>query len=120
MIKLSLDEAYCFDYLSILETKCIKKNEQNIELNNNKINCIYEIMNQIGTELYDKIINSSEYKELFNINYKLFSIIDEVKKGGVDAINIDNLNYFRFLAKKKIQEKFFGTKVREIKLGYEE
>ena len=120
MIKLSLDESYCFDYLSILETKCIKENEQNIELNDNKIKCIFEIMNQIGTELYDKIINSPEYKELFNTNYKLFSIIDLAKKGGIDALVIDKMNHERFKIKKKMQEKFFGTKVREIKLGYEE
>lgn len=119
MIKLFLDEAYCFDYLSILETKYIKTNEQNKEICGSRDACVIDIINQIGSDLYDKVINSPEYKELFNTNYKLFSVIDLAKKGGIDALQIDKLNYNRYQIKKKIQEKFFGTIVREIKLGYE-
>ena len=118
MIKLSLDEAYCFDFLSILDIKCIKNNEQKMICDNlNKY--ITEIVDQIGADLYYEIMNSVEYKELFNTNYRLFSVIDSVKKGGIDALQIDNLNYERFKIKKKIQEKFFGTEIREIKMGYE-
>ncbi len=118
-IKLTVDIAYAFDFFSILEVKCIKTNEQNLETLNNKNKYKSEIIDQIGLELYDKIINSPEYKELFNINYKLFSVIDEAKKGGVDAIAIDNLNWFRFLAKKEIQRKYFNSEVSEQKFGYE-
>ena len=119
-VSLTVDAAYALDFFSILDVKCIKTNEQNDDFLKKRDDCANEIINQISLDLYKEIINSPEYKELFNTNYKLFSIIDLAKKGGIDALQIDNLNYERFKIKKKIQEKFFGTKVKEIKLGYEE
>jgi len=117
MIKLSVDEAYAFDYLSILEVKLTKRDDQ--ELKNAFNSCKENIALQIGKDLFDSIFKSIEYEKLFEVNNKLFEAVDLAKKNLVTAKHVDDLVYERYLAKTQLQNKFFKDKVTEVKMGYE-
>jgi len=106
MITILVDEAYAFDYLSILQVKQnkypSKKNKQNLE------NCIEYIATQINCDDMNIIINSNEYKNLVEINTKTFDLIDDLREGqDISAKTIDDTNMERYYKKKAFQEKFF-------------
>ncbi len=81
---------------------------------------LQEIVNKtIGYDLARKIFNSNEYKELFSINKELFYIFDSMNKGKeISSIEVNKMNYFRFLKKKALQERFFKDELKEKKIGY--
>lgn len=116
MIKISLDEAYVFDLLSIYAVKIDnsegdkkKQNLKNYEL------LAKEIQNEIGVAKFSEIIFSEEFKSLKNANQIVFDLVDragenELAKSTADA------NYERYLKKIELQQKFFTTKLTEVKL----
>lgn len=115
MIKISVDEAYAFDYLSILQLK--KNNGSNVD---NIINIITsELQKQIGHKKLDSILKSEEYKNLYDSNKKTFEAVDKAKTDEVKASYVDQCNYNRMLNKQILQEIFFGGNLTETKLGYE-
>jgi hypothetical protein len=118
MIKLQLDESFCFDLLSISEVKYNKT--KNIIAFNNFLQIKSEISNQINENVFSTIIHSTEYKELLNCNEKIFNLVDEIKvNSNLPAYIVDNQNYKRFELKKALQEKFFSEKsLKEQKFGY--
>jgi hypothetical protein len=118
MIKLQLDEAFCFDLLSISEVKYNKT--KNVTAFNNFLQIKSEISNQINENTLSTIIHSTEYKELLNCNEKIFDLVDEIKINyKLPAYIVDNLNYKRFELKKALQEKFFQKSlIKEEKFGY--
>lgn len=111
MINLSVDEAYAFDYLSILEVKFL------FLLDNQHLQCYRYLVEQLGQDLVISIIQSEEYEKLIEANKKVFLAIEEIRttKEPVDARVIDNLNTERFLLKKQLQSKFFNSNVSEVK-----
>lgn len=115
MIKLKVDEAYAFDYLSILY---IKRNHSNSALDN-WFYCGYFLEEQLGSDLYKTIINSEEYAEMIEANQKTFNLVDLAKEDKCSAKDVDLCNYERYKSKVKLQNKFFNQKVSEIKIGYE-
>lgn len=117
MIKLSVDEAYAFDYLSILEVKLTKRNDQ--KLKNTFDSCKENIYSQVGEDLFNEIFESIEYEKLFEVNNKLFEAVDLAKKNLVTAKYVDDLVFERYLAKTQLQKKFFKEDVIEVKMGYE-
>jgi len=115
MITLKVDEAYAFDYLSILEVKKIfHPHKEWAEINE----CIKHIIPQIGQDLFDKIYNSEEYREMVLINSETFKLVDLAKENKCSAKDVDIYNYKRFKAKIALQNKFFKTIVQETKIGY--
>lgn len=116
MIKVSLDEGVALDMLAILQVKA--KKAQNIQSAQNYFSFSYEIRKQIGGEKMEEILSSSEYLSLVDINKRVFEAVDLAKTDEIPASVVDHLNYERYLAKKKIQEKFFGGELKEQKLGY--
>jgi len=114
MIKINVDEGYAFDFLAILNVKS-KRNKDILTPHNE---CRDFLISQIGDELFLEIESSEEYKSLLDINELIFETIDKLKKGDVEAAYVDNLNYERFIHKKKIQDKFFDKGQSEIKIGY--
>lgn len=74
-----------------------------------------EIKNQIGQKLFDDIISSDEYKELYDINLKVFNLVDIANKDNGLAGDVAKANTERFLLKNKLQSKFFGDATSEIK-----
>ncbi|NBW16243.1 MAG: hypothetical protein EBR82_50510 [Caulobacteraceae bacterium] len=118
MIKVSLDEAYIFDLLSILDLK--KDKSKNIESYNTHIenyhNLYLEILNQIGIEKLTEILNSEEYKELKETNIKVFDLVDLGLKDQGLAGETARENYKRFILKNKLQKKFFKNNLKEAKI----
>ena len=115
MINLSVDEAYAFDYLSIL---FIKKgmSESAYKTWND---CSIYLNNQIENQLFNEIINSDEYVRMIEANQKTFNMVDLAKEDKCSARDVDMCNYERYKAKINLQNKFFGNKVSEFKIGYE-
>ena len=115
-VKLIVDEAYAFDYLSILEVKYkkTKKREQADAF----VLCAANLANQLSN--YYEIIDSPEYEKLVSVNELIFETIDILKKGDNLGLTVDNLNYRRYVLKRELQEKFFpDKKLIETKIGYQ-
>ncbi len=121
MIKISVDESDAFDRISILEVKKDKAESRNVinKLTKDITNLEQEINEAISFDKAIQIYKSVEYCNLKNINKEIYELIDIMNSSSsyVDAKTINNLNYQRFLAKKALQEKFFGE-LNEIKVGY--
>jgi len=114
MINLNVDEAYAFDYLSILE---IKKEKSS----NNKqwLDCLLYLQNQFEPEKWLSIIHSEEYKSMIKANLLTFDAVDKAKNNEVTAQHVDYCNYQRHTAKQNFQKKFFTSDLSELKIGYE-
>jgi hypothetical protein len=114
MINLNVDEAYAFDYLSILE---IKKEKSS----NNKqwLDCLLYLQNQFEPEKWLSIIHSEEYKSMIKANLLTFDAVDKAKNNEVTAQHVDYCNYQRHIAKQNFQKKFFTSDLSELKIGYE-
>ena len=115
MIQLTVDEAYAFDYYSILELKFkngfISKEILNITKK--------DLISTLGEILVEEILNSNEYKNLLESNQVTFDAVDKAKEDLVTASYVDKCNYNRMLSKKSLQNKFFNTQLSETKIGYE-
>ena len=112
MINLLVDEAYAFDYLSILEIKN-NKNEQAQKL---WLNCYNYIKIQVGEDLFIQIINSKEYQNMLEINKMTFEAVEKARYGtGITAKEVDDANMQRHHAKINLQNKFFIKKITEYK-----
>lgn len=112
MINLKVDEAYAFDYLSILEVKESYLGSQ----------VLYggvarALKHEVGAKKYNDVINSKEYRALYEANDKIFWMLEQLRTSNysIDARLIDNLNMERFKVKKALQEKFFENKITEVK-----
>jgi hypothetical protein len=112
MIELIVDESYAFDYLSILQIK------SEISNNTEKFDLIYQDLKS-KLDIFDIIIKSKEYKDVYNANKKIFEAVDLAKENKVDAKYVDVCNYERYIVKVKLQNKFFGNDLIEKKIGYE-
>jgi uncharacterized protein YcbK (DUF882 family) len=104
MITLQVDEAYAFDYLSILE---VKKNLATDNIKQKAFeNCKNFLRNQLNN--FDEIYSSIEYSELYKINKKTFDLVDLARNNGnVTAKEVDDANMDRFYRKSDLQSKFF-------------
>ena len=116
MIKISLDEAYVFDLLSIYAVKIDnsegdkkKQNLKNYEL------LAKEIQNEIGVAKFSQIIFSDEFKALKDANQIVFELVDRAKENKLAKATAD-ANYERYIKKIELQQKFFETKITEVKI----
>lgn len=114
MINLLVDEAYAFDYLSILQ---IKKNKQP-DSYNAWIECYKYLQNQFDDQKWIFMINSQEYEQMINANELTFDAVDKAKNNEITAQYVDQCNYKRYLAKNNFQKKFFNSPLCEVKIGY--
>lgn len=120
MIKVSVDEGYAFDMLSILQVKA--EYGKNDTASNSFLTMRDELVEQLTQGVVNEILASEIYGDLYYTNLTLFKLIDELKsrdeqKG--DAARVDSMNYTRFQLKKRLQSRFFPAKPStEIKLGY--
>ena len=116
MLKISLDESYVFDILSIYELK-IKKSDGDKQ---KKLILSYhmlenEIIDQIGVTKYNEIKSSNEYDLLCDSNKNVFELVDRANESQLSKITAD-ANYERYLHKISMQKKFFQTENTEVKL----
>jgi hypothetical protein len=114
MISIEVDEAYAFDYLSILEVKK-QKSSSAIEAWSK---CYVYLQTQFDSERWFLIINSEEYKNMIKANELTFDAVDKAKNNEVTAQCVDYCNYKRYIAKQDFQKKFFDCELKEQKLGY--
>lgn len=116
MLKISLDEAYVFDMLAILNVKLEKIQGQNENILLERYNSLSkEISDQIGYDLFNKILQSEEFNDMILVNKKVFELIDLSKKDVGLAKTTDEANFDRYLKKVALQTKFFNFDLTEIK-----
>ncbi len=115
MITLLVDEAYAFDYLSILE---VKKQKSSIS-NNAWTKCYAYLQNQFDNEKWSHMMHSKEYESMIKANELTFDAVDKAKNNEVTAQHVDYCNYQRHTAKQNFQKKFFMSDLSELKIGYE-
>lgn len=112
-INLYVDVGYAIDFLSILEVKFDKLKDQ-ISLEN--LNSQKDFLSkQIDVNLFNKILNSKEYQDLYRTNEKIWDSINLIKLKKITAKKIDDLNYKRWLIKNKLQKRFFKKDTSEQK-----
>jgi len=115
MVNILVDEAYAFDYLAILQLKVDKGYLKQEDINPD----IQFVKTQVGPTLYHEVVTSSVYKQLCKANVKTFDAVDAAKEDKILASEVDRCNYGRSVAKRLLQEQFFGGNLRETKIGYE-
>ena len=115
MINLLVDEAYAFDYLSILE---VKKQKSSIS-NDAWAKCYAYLQNQFDNEKWLHMMHSKEYENMIKANQLTFIAVDKAKNNEVTAQHVDYCNYQRHAAKQNFQKKFFTSDLSELKIGYE-
>lgn len=115
MIKLTVDEAYAFDYYSILH---LKYNNGYLPIDTLQT-AKNDLIESLGLELVEIILASYEYENVYAANKLTFDAVDKAKDDSIPASYVDKCNYKRMLAKKELQLKFFNTNLSEIKIGYE-
>lgn len=116
MIKVSLDEAYVFDMLAILDVKKASFTKEKLD----SVLSAYsemtsEIIEQIGEKKFNEIIQSFEYNNLIEANKLVFDLVDRTKVEGGLAKEVDDANYNRYLKKQALQSQFFINKMKEVK-----
>lgn len=118
MIKIEIPEAEAFDRINILTVKInqsVGPNHENLKEQYKSL--VLEMKEQIDGKLFDKILESNEWRNLYNKNAEIFKLVDESQKIRMGlAYDTYNANLDRFNWKNKIQEVFFGGKVKEIKI----
>lgn len=118
-ILIPADYGYAYDYLSIFEVKV--KKVGGVKAIQNFTNCYQVVEQQVGTKKMIEVFVSDEYRHLVQMNIRLFELVDEVKSDPYKGKELDEQVYIRFLAKKKVQEKFFPDSTQlEQKVGYEQ
>ena len=116
MIKISLDEAYVFDLLSIFQVKINNFTGEKLEKTIQTMSdLIEEIVDQVGKDLYNQIIDSSYYEELVDANQYVFDLVDQSKENDQLAKITDDANYARHVKKMALQKHFFNNELTEFK-----
>lgn len=116
MIKISLDEAYVFDMLSVLDVKLKKLSDEKLEVTKYKYNLLkQEILSQINEEKFFQIISSLEYQKMIEANQYVFDLVDLSKNDDGLAKITDNANFERHIAKMALQKRFFDSDLTEVK-----
>ena len=115
MITLIVDEAYAFDYLSILDVKKQKSSSGTDAW----LKCYIHLQKQFDIVTWSSMINSEEYKNMIKANELTFDAVDKAKTNEVTAQHVDYCNYQRHTAKQNFQNKFFNSDLSEVKRGYE-
>lgn len=131
MVNIEVEESEVFDRLTILEIKMdhLKIRQQFGDKNiDEKIITNLVIQRDKLADIIDKLTYRyfrepelhNLVKELKSINWRIFDLLNKIKiDTSIPAIEVDNLNYQRYLAKKAIQE-YLGDNISEIKLGYDQ
>lgn len=115
MVNLLVDEAFAFDYLAILKLKADKGYIDKKSIKRN----FDHLKQQIGEKLFNTIIESDQFKKLYDANSVTFDAVDAAKEDKLLASEVDKTNFFRMLAKTELQKHFFNTDLQEVKIGYE-
>ena len=112
MINLLVDEAYAFDYLSVLE---IKKDINSMTFASWDM-CKCNLEYQIGKEKMEEILASKEYEGMLRTNKLTFDAVEKARYGGdITAKEVDAINMQRHKRKLELQRKFADNNLTEYK-----
>lgn len=119
MIKISVDEAYAFDMLSILQIKAGKSDKDLY----NYAGFLRDIYKELPKNVVNAVLASNEYTVMIEANQAVFDLVERVvteqayavPEDWVAALTVHNANMKRFYAKKALQEKFFEENLTELK-----
>jgi len=116
MLKISVDEAYVFDMLSVFDVKLKNLTGEKLLKTIGKYSDMREeVIDQIGKDKYNQITSSIEYQKMVYANQRVFDLIDESKNDTGLAKITDDANYERHVAKMAFQKRFFDTELTEVK-----
>lgn len=116
MIKISLDEAYVYDILSIYAVKIENSEGEKKEKSLDSFNKLSEeIIEQIGIDKHHSIINSTAYFDLKQANKEVFDLVDRAGETYLSKLTAE-ANYKRYIKKIELQNKFFNTEITEVKI----
>jgi hypothetical protein len=116
MIKISLDEAYVYDILSIYAVKIENSKGENKQKSLDSFNKLSEeIQNQIGIAKHHSIINSTSYFDLKHANKEVFDLVDRAGETSLSKQTAE-ANYKRYTKKIELQTKFFQNEISEVKI----
>lgn len=116
MINLPVDEAYAFDYLTILKIKS-DVNSQNPALSDAYEHCLTALRDQLGQSV-ETILSSPEYHQLLQSNRLTFDAVDRARNGdSITAKEVDDCNMERFRCKMALQQRFFNGGLVETKIS---
>lgn len=116
MLKVSLDEAYVFDLLSIYQVKIDNSlGDKKIKLLESYNTLSSEIINQIGQKLYNNIIKSAEYNDLILSNQNVFNLVVKADESELSKMTA-SANFDRYNKKIILQNKFFENNITEVKI----
>lgn len=112
MISVWVDEAYCFDMLSILELKMGNSDQDML----NYTQFLQNMVDQLGADLTRDIILSDEYRYLLGANQRVFDLIEQIMLGSdMSALTVHEANMERFVGKQKLQQAHFNRALLERK-----
>lgn len=116
MIKISLDEAYVYDILSIYAIKIENSEGEKRQKSLDSFNKLsQEIQKQIGEDKHHSIINSSAYFDLKQANREVFDFVDRAGETSLSKQTAE-ANYKRYIKKVELQTKFFDNQITEVKI----
>ena len=116
MLRISVDEAYVFDMLSVFDVKLKNLTGEKLLKTIEKYSEMREeVIEQIGKDRYNQIVSSLEYQQMVYANQRVFDLIDESKNDTGLAKLTDDANYDRHVAKMALQKRFFDTDLTEVK-----
>lgn len=117
MIQIEIDEAEAFDRLAIHQIKSQNFKSPTLkEYFKNEYDKLKVSLNwQITSEIVNRVITSSFFQDLIEINEEIFEAVELAKENKVTAKKVDDLNVERYNIKKKLQETFFSHTIRDHK-----
>lgn len=116
-----IEAASLLDIFSILDIKELNEKDRvkKDKLRSGLCKLSDSLRTQLGEDLFGKIQYSKEYDDLWRANKVLFQTISLIKSDEtISAKYLYSLNYKRFLAKKALQEAFFGELIEQ-EVSYE-
>ena len=119
MLKISLDEGYVFDILSIYLVKAeLAETPEKRAISQKAADALaYEISEQIGGEdNFRAAICHPSFVALKEANKETFLLVDEARKGDESlAKKVDAANLKRYYCKVRLQDRLFHTVPVEVK-----
>lgn len=101
MILLPVDEAYALDYLAVLYAK--RDNGLKVDPEIKRI----EQFLAVQFSNFQQVLASKEFHVLYQANLNTFDAIELAHKDKISARKVQETNYFRFIAKSHLQERFW-------------
>jgi hypothetical protein len=112
-VKIERDVADVLDQMAILTIKSKSRQDPRFKIEFTRV--VTALRESLGIGNFLAICNSPEYFSLLDANQEVFDLVAKAEKDECKASDVFNGNMKRFLAKKALQEKYFGQ-FNEVKI----